>query len=395
MLRGQRGDGGAAPQPSRSQPHAETGTLRPVPRPAPWRWAHASRRALSTRDGPRGTLPVPGGCGTLGTAEENREKRRDQAAGLWPRPPGSQPGSGGTGRGSRNRRGPAPGPAAAPGPRCPGGGRTAGTPGPAAQPRARPDAAPGWAAQPRGRSPVPARLRAAARVGREAAPARPGPTGPGPAHKEPRPALPLPAVGAALRGWRRQAAVTPGTMERSRDGRPLTPRCRSDTSCRTNHSSLSCNCASPLASSWPDCLVTLWMNQIRSSGTPRLHLRIISAIHPDPERYTYYGKLVQAGIIATGNGDGLETRHPNMQRPTSAGCSTLREEGVLLGCIRLTCLGSGRLGPSHAAACTQCSNPTNPTVQKVRPLHIWSKNSGNKVIATYSSLHFCLLRQTN
>lgn len=35
------------------------------------------------------------------------------------------------------------------------------------------------------------------------------------------------------------------------------------------------------------------------------------------------------------------------------------------------------------------------TGPKQRPLHTWSENSGNKVIATYSSLHFCLLRQTN
>lgn len=73
---------------------------------------------------------------------------------------------------------------------------------------------------PRGRGPsrsrpAPPRLRATARTGREAPPAPLGPTA---EHKEPSPARPGPPPLPALRG-RRQARTTPGTMERSRDGR--------------------------------------------------------------------------------------------------------------------------------------------------------------------------------
>lgn len=35
--------------------------------------------------------------------------------------------------------------------------------------------------------------------------------------------------------------------------------------------------------------------------------------YPDPEGYTYFGKLVQGGVVARGDGDGWGTTGPNMQ----------------------------------------------------------------------------------
>lgn len=92
--------------------------------------------------------------------------------------------------------------------------------------------------------------------------------------------------------------------------------------------------------------------------------------YPDPEGYTYFGKLVQGGVVARGDGDGWGTTGPNMQ------------DGVVAAA------GPGA-GLGHAVHAGLYTGPEQ------RPLHTWSKNSGNKVIATYSSLHFCLLRQTN
>lgn len=54
--------------------------------------------------------------------------------------------------------------------------------------------------------------------------------------------------------------------------------------------------------------------------------------------------------------------------------------------------GAAGLGTCSGGLAVHAGLYTGP---KQRPLHTWSKNSGNKVIATYSSLHFCLLRQTN
>ncbi|KAM6048654.1 uncharacterized protein LJ206_017671 [Theristicus caerulescens] len=291
---------------------------------------HTSLSALPTRDGLRGTLPVPGGSGEprhgRGAPPGGEEPGEAAGPGRWAAAPTARlPARLRRGRpGSRNRRGPAPGPAAAagrpraalPGPqRRPnrrhlpprrGSGAAAG-PRRAAQPRARPGAAPGSAAQPRGRSPLPARPRRGprgsgprpAQAGRRRppAPARPGPAQLGPARRTKSPVPP------PLTGGRRRAAgaAAAGTSHAGNHGK---------------------------------------QPGRETSGTPKLHLRVISAIYPDPERYAYYVKLVRVGIIATGNRDGSGTTHPNMQRPTGAGCSTLREEGVLLGCIRLTCLVS-------------------------------------------------------
>lgn len=73
--------------------------------------------------------------------------------------------------------------------------------------------------------------------------------------------------------------------------------------------------------------------------------------------------------------DGWGTTGPNMQ------------DGVEVAA------GPGQRGWGHAGGlAVHAGLYTGP---KQRPLHTWSKNSGNKVIATYSSLHFCLLRQTN
>ncbi|XP_075628041.1 uncharacterized protein LOC142604583 [Balearica regulorum gibbericeps] len=238
---GAEGDAGAAGSPvlprgwglpSRSRPHTGTGTLLRAPHPrrgSGLSRTHASLRALPARDGFCGTLPVPGGSGAPGTAEglrrevRSREKRRGQAAGLRPRPPGSQPGSGGGRPGSRNRRGPGPSrsaraavesePAVPSAPPGLGGGRRLPQRSPgAAAPRSPPG--PGGAREAPGRGPAQAERRR---------PPAPGPARPGPARRTKSPGPPPPYRRSAPRcgggGGRHQSRREPwkgaGTGDKS------------------------------------------------------------------------------------------------------------------------------------------------------------------------------------
>lgn len=99
--------------------------------------------------------------------------------------------------------------------------------------------------------------------------------------------------------------------------------------------------------------------------------------YPDPEGYTYFGKLVQGGVVARDDRDGWGATGPNMQDGVEVAAGPGQR---------------GRLGTCAGGLAVHAGLYTGP---KQKPLHTWSKNSGNKVIATYSSLHFCLLRQTN
>ncbi|XP_075296177.1 uncharacterized protein LOC142363717 [Opisthocomus hoazin] len=127
-----------------------------------------------------------------------------------------------------------------------------------------------------------------------------------------------------------------------------------------------------------------------SSGTPKLHLRVISAAHADPERYTCYVKLAPAGTPATGSRDGAGATRPTGTPTARAALRCATGGRSLLGAFAPRASERPHRPQSrsrlHAVLCTG---------QERGPLHSWSKNSGNKVIATYSSLHFCLLRQTN
>ncbi|XP_054703340.1 translation initiation factor IF-2-like isoform X2 [Grus americana] len=217
-------------------PHGD-GDASPCAPPALWQWAQPHPRL------PKGSPRT----GRLLRDPPGARRERGPRHGRGAPPGGEEPGeAAGPGRWAaaatvrltaRLRRGAAGQPQQArprtrplrPGP---AGGRTGGTLRPAGT-RGRPPSPPRspGAAPP----PLPARPRLSPRgsgprpsAGREAPPAcpRPSPARPGAAHKEPRPAPPLPAVGAALRGRRRQAPVTPGTMERSRDGRQTRVRPR-------------------------------------------------------------------------------------------------------------------------------------------------------------------------